>query len=213
MKAMSRLLFLSACAALALAGCSGIPDKPGRAARYDFGPGPVAAAPAAVPQTLAPLVLAEIETSSAWDGSALLYRLGYADGNQLLPYAQARWSAPPPQLIRQRLRELLARQRPVLAAGETAALARADGRMPHVLRLQLEEFSHWFETPHESWGLLRLRATLTENTPAGERLLAQRSVAVRRPAPTPDAPGGVRALAAATDAAAEEIAQWLQQQP
>jgi cholesterol transport system auxiliary component len=52
---------------------------------------------------------------------------------------------------------------------------------------------------------------LTDNTPAGERLLAQRSFFVRRPAPTPDAPGGVRALAAAADAAAEEIAQWLAQ--
>ena len=213
MRTTLRPLFLSACAALALAGCSAIPDKPGRATPYDFGPGPTAAAPTAAPQTLAPLVLAEVETSSAWDGSALLYRLGYADGNQLLPYAQARWSAPPPQLIRQRLRELLSRQRPVLDAGESSALARADGKMPRVLRLQLEEFSHWFETPRESWGLMRLRATLTENTPAGERLLAQRSVSVRRPAPSPDAAGGVRALAAATDAAAEEIAQWLQQQP
>lgn len=213
MTTMLRSLLLSSSAALALAGCSAIPDKPGRATRYDFGPGATTAAPAAAQAPLAPLILAEIETSSAWDGSALLYRLGYADGNQLLPYAQARWSAPPPQLIRQRLRELLSRQRAVLDAGESSALARADGKMPRVLRLQLEEFSHWFETPRESWGLLRLRATLAENTPAGERLLAQRSVSVRRPAPTPDAAGGVRALAAATDAAAEEIAQWLQQQP
>ncbi|NKE68528.1 hypothetical protein RAMLITH_22160 [Ramlibacter sp. RBP-2] len=213
MKSTLRSLLVSACAVLALAGCSVIPDKPGRATRYDFGPGPVAPAPAAALPPLAPLILAEIETSSAWDGSALLYRLGYADGNQLLPYAQARWSAPPPQLIRQRLRELLSRERPVLDAGESSALARTDGRMPRVLRLQLEEFSHWFETPRESWGLIRVRATLTENTPAGERLLGQRSVSLRRPAPSPDAAGGVRALAAATDAAAQEIAQWLHQQP
>ena len=208
-----RSLILSAAAALALAGCSAIPDKPGPATRYDFGPGPSAAQPAAKQPPLAPLVLAEVESSSAWDGSALLYRLGYADGNQLLPYARARWAAPAPQLIRQRLRELLSRERAVLDVGESSALARADGKMPRVLRLQLEEFSHWFETPAESWGLLRLHATLSENTPAGERLLGQRSISVRRPAPTADAAGGVRALAAATDAAAQELAQWLQQQP
>ena len=213
MSTLLRSLFLYSCAVLVLAGCSAIPDKPPRSIRYDFGPGPTTAAPAAAQPLLEPLVLTEVETSSAWDGSPLLYRLGYADGNQLRPYAEARWSAPPPQLIRQRLRELLSRQRPVLDSGESSALARADGKMPRVLRLHLEEFSHWFETPGESWGLLRLRATLTENTPAGERLLAQRSVAVRQQAPTPDAPGGVRALAAATDVAAEEIAQWLQQQP
>jgi cholesterol transport system auxiliary component len=49
-----------------------------------------------------------------------------------------------------------------------------------------------------------------DNTVAGEQLLAQRTFVVRKPAPTADAPGGVRALTAATDAAAEEIAQWMQ---
>ena len=41
--------------------------------------------------------------------------------------------------------------------------------------------------------------------------LAQRRFTAQRPAPSPDAPGGVRALTAATDAAVEEIAQWLKQ--
>lgn len=212
MKPLPRSVALWVCAA-ALAGCSAIPDKPVRATQYDFGPGATTSEPVAASAPLSPLVLAEIEATGAWDGSALLYRLGYADGHQLRPYAQARWSAPPPQLIRQRLRELLSRQRPVLEPADGAALARANGAMPRVLRVQLEEFSHWFETPADSWGLLRLRVTLTESTPAGERLLAQRSVAVRRPAATPDASGGVRAMAAATDAAAQEIAQWLRLQP
>jgi cholesterol transport system auxiliary component len=34
---------------------------------------------------------------------------------------------------------------------------------------------------------------------------------VQRPAPTPDAAGGVRALTVATNAAVEEIEQWLSQ--
>jgi len=80
-----------------------------------------------------------------------------------------------------------------------------------VLRIELEEFSHVFETPAQSHGAVRLRATLLQNTAAGERLLGQRSISVQRPAPTPDAPGGVRALSLASDAAAAEIASWLQQ--
>jgi cholesterol transport system auxiliary component len=39
---------------------------------------------------------------------------------------------------------------------------------------------------------------------------------VRRPAPSADAPGGVKALAAASDAAVAEVTQWmdaLQRQP
>jgi cholesterol transport system auxiliary component len=141
----------------------------------------------------------------------VLYRLGYADPNHLRPYANARWTAPPPELVRQRLRQHLARERTVLDLGESAALARTSGVAPRVLRIDLEEFSQLFESQAQSWGLLRLRATLMDNTLAGEKLIAQRSFVVRQAAPTPDAPGGVRALAAATDAAAEEIRQWLDQ--
>lgn len=196
--------------AAGLAGCA-TPDKPVRATLYDFGPG-ATSVQAAAPRPAQPaLVLADIQASGSLDGSAVLYRLGYADENQLRPYAHARWSAPPPQLLRQRLRQQLARDRAVLDPGESAALARNGGVAPRVLRVDLEEFSHFFESQVRSWGLLRLRATLTDNTPAGEKLLAQRSFVVRRPAATPDAPGGVRALGSAADAAADEIAQWLAQ--
>ena len=193
----------------ALAGCA-TPDRPTRATLYDFGPG--ATAPAASAPAWPTLVLADIEASAALEGSAVLYRLGYADANQLRPYAHARWSAPPPQLVLQRLRQQLARERVVLDLGESAALAHEGGQAPRVLRIELEEFSQLFETQARSWGLLRLRATLMENTPAGEKLLAQRSFIVREPAPSADAPGGVRALAAATDAAGDQIALWLARQ-
>lgn len=199
-----------ACVALAaLAGCSAIPDKPVRAALYDFGPTVAAAASPAPGDPLPALVLADVETTSALDGTAILYRLGYADDHQLRPYAQARWSAPPPQLVRQRLRLRLARERPVLDLGESAALARNDGAAPRVLRIGLEEFSQFFESQERSAGLLRLRVTLLENTPAGEKLLAQREFNVRKAAPSADAAGGVRALAAAAEEAADDIAQWL----
>ncbi|MDB5873021.1 MAG: hypothetical protein JWQ07_2463 [Ramlibacter sp.] len=206
---LATLLGLAALAA-GLAGCSALPDKPVRATLYDFGPDvPAAAASVAAPAQAA-LVLADIEAAGALDGSAILYRLGYADEHQLRPYANARWSAPPPQLIRQRLRQQLGRDRAVLDLGDSAALARDGGAAPRVMRVDLEEFSQLFESAAQSWGLLRLRVTLMENTVGGERLLAQRYFAVRKPAPTADAAGGVRALSSATDAAADDIAQWLQ---
>lgn len=197
-----------------LAGCAGIVDKPVRSTLYDFGPGQVTApAPALAQTSLSALVLADVEAAGALDGSAVLYRLGYADDHQLRPYSQARWSAPPPQLVRQRLREQLGRDRVVLNPGEGAALARTGGLLPRALRIELEEFSHFFQSPTESVGLLRLRATLLENIAGGEKLLAQRNVVIQRPAPTPDAQGGVRALTAAVDAAAAELKQWLAQVP
>jgi cholesterol transport system auxiliary component len=91
------------------------------------------------------------------------------------------------------------------------ALARRGGTPPPILRVELEEFSQVFASPTDSQGVLRLRCTLLQNTAGGERLVAQRSFNVQRPAPTADAAGGVRALGAATDAAAQEIAAWLRQ--
>jgi cholesterol transport system auxiliary component len=197
--------------ALAAGACSSLaPEKPARATLYDFGPGPVAA-PATGPAQ-PPIVLEEIEASSGLESSALLYRLGYADAHQLHPYAQARWAAPPARLVRQRLREQLGRDRAVLDPSESASLARVAGTMPRVLHVELEELSHVFDSPTQSWGVLRLRATLMANTPAGERLVAQRVIVQRQPAPTADASGGVRALTAAADAAAQDIVDWLAQQ-
>lgn len=194
-----------------LAGCQALPDKPVRQTLYDFGPiAPQAATVADMPARGA-LVLPEVEVSGILETPALLYRLGYDDPYQLRPYAYARWSAPPGQLLRQRLREVLGRERAVLDVAAAGALARRGGTPPPVLRVELEEFSQLFGAPGESQGVLRVRCTLLENSANGERLVAQRSFHVQRPAPSADAAGGVRALTAAADAAATDIARWLQQ--
>ncbi|WP_411885033.1 ABC-type transport auxiliary lipoprotein family protein [Polaromonas sp. YR568] len=200
-------------AALALAGCSGLPDKPTRATMYDFGPGPLATLPTTRQAPLPAIALDDISTSGgALDNMAVLYRLGYADAQQLRPYSQARWSMPPAQLVRQRVREQLGQRRAVFNAGASVALNRSQNAvLPLLLRMDLEEFSQLFTAPETSVGLIRLRATLVEVTPAGDKLVGQRNVIVQRPAPSSDAPGGVQALTAATDAAIEEIDQWLQQ--
>ena len=207
--------------ALLLSACSALPSKPTRATMYDFGPGPLAAQPAQLdaPQaplaTLAPVAIEEISTSGgALDNFAVLYRLAYVDAQELRPYSQSRWSKPPAQLVRQRLRDTLSLRRPVFNAREGLALNRSQNPLlPLQLRLELQEFSHYFSTPDASVGLVRLRATLVDVTAAGEKLVAQRVIVTQRPATTLDAPGGVRALTAATDAAIEALDQWLQQQP
>lgn len=205
--------FLAAAAALWLAGCAGFIDKPQRPALFDMGPLPPLAAPLAQAGPRTPVVIPDIEASGALDGTPVLYRLGYVDDHQLRAYSLSRWSAPVPQLLRQRLRQQLGRERPVLNLDESASLPREGPRGLYVLRLELEEFAHVFDAPGRSRGVLRLRASLFASTPAGERLLEQRSIAAEGSAPTPDASGGVRALTAATDAAAADIGQWLRQVP
>lgn len=201
-----------------LVACGGLQPAP-RALTYDFGPGVVAAvsspsptsasaAPsaAATPRTGAALVLAPVEAPMALEGTAMLYRLRYSDAQQLRPYAQARWSMPPAELLRLRLRDKLGERRVVLQSAEASNTAL-------VLRVELEEFSQVFDSTTHSAGVLRLRATVTEPGNRADRIVAQRSFALQRPSPSADAPGGVRALTEATDAAIDALDQWLQTLP
>lgn len=193
---------------LGLPGCS-VLQTPARAVVYDFGPGAVVSPAASAGTPLPVLVLADVESPAALDTTAVLYRLNYSDAQQLRPYAQARWSMPPAQLVRQRMRETLGQQR--------AVLPQADGVAPRAaaltLRVALEEFSQLFEAADRSTGLVRVRATLSQSGAGGEQLVAQRSFVVQRDSTSADAAGGVRALTAATDAVIADIDQWVRQVP
>lgn len=219
-KDWARRLFGIVLAAVALSGCSVLPDKPQRATLFDFGPS--VAMPQATPApsspssllTLLPLPAVAVDdvatAGGGLDNSSVLYRLGYLDAQELRAYSMARWSMPAAQLIRQRLRDQLSLRRPVYNARESLALNRSQNPvLPLQIRLELLEFSHYFSKPDVSVGLVKLRATLVEVTPTGEKLISQRAIAVERPAASADAQGGVRALTQATDAAIAEIEQWL----
>jgi cholesterol transport system auxiliary component len=182
-----------------LSGCAMSARNPS-SIQYDFGDRPLASAVAQSGSSL-PSVTTSVQASTALDGTDMLYRLAYSDETQLRVYTLARWAMPPAELVQQRLREGLSQQRAVLKPGEDAEL---------VLQIELDEFSQVFDTPGQSSGLLRLRATVLKATPVGYSLLAQRSVRMQRPASGGGAAAGVRALSAATDAAVDELAQWLQ---
>ena len=156
-----------------------------------------------------PLQVPEVESNARLEGTQLLYRLGYADANELRPYGLARWALPPARLLQQRLRDTLAQQRVVLTPQEGSTIARAPGQVPNTLRVTLEEFTHYFESPTQSVGLVRIHATLLQSTPGGDRLIGQRAFTARRAAPTADAPGGVKALAASSDDVVAQVAAWV----
>lgn len=211
-----------------LAGCS-LPRPANTPVVVDFGPGPLHTQASTRVANLPPLELANVHTSVALNSTAVWYRLAYADVQQLKPYTLARWSMPPAQLIGQHLRSHLGQRRAVVSPGDitlarparaaasaavaTPPLATAPTQPQAILNLhlELEEFSQVFQTASQSYGLLRLRATATQRSAAGETLLAQRSFTAKETAPTPDASGGVRALTQATDQAVAEIELWLEQ--
>lgn len=191
---------------LGLTACSSLQPPP-RPSVYDFGPGIVSQRAVADTLLQRPVALVGVQAVGALDGSAVLYRLAYNDPQQLRPYAAARWTTPPAELLRQRMREHLAQSRAVLNPADGV---HATGAML-TLRLELEEFTQVFDSAERSTGLLRLRATVSQSGTGVERLVAQRSFVVQQPSATPDATGGVRALTVATDTAIQEIEQWLRQ--
>ncbi len=183
-------------AALCMAGCT-TPQAPVAKAVYDFGPSLAAPAAAASSAPLPALVLAEIDASSALESPSVVYRLGYADAQQLRPYTLARWSMPPAQLVRLRLHDALSSRGPVLST--------AEGGATWQLLVELVEFSQLFDAPSSSAGIVRLRATLLRSGV----LVAQRSLQARASAPSADAAGGVRALTLATDDAVQQLGNWI----
>lgn len=183
-----------------LTACAGLPERAPAPLRYDFGPAAAASLPASGTR---PLLALRVQASPALDSPAMLYRLAYADAQQLRAYSQARWAMVPAELLQQRLRDGLGRQYVLPPAGDAA---------PRLLHIELEEFSQLFSSAEQSAGLLRLRASLLQRTGGGEQLLAQRELQLQQPAASADAAGGVRALGAATDAAITELVQWLQMQ-
>ena len=190
---------------LALAGCAlPLPDKPVRPQPYDLGPALPLAANAA-PSGPA-LALDRVESSAAIDGTHIIYRLLYSEGGQQpRPYAQARWTMSPPQLLTQRLREAFSATRPVVEPGAGLAVVE--------LRTELDEFAQIFSSPDASEGVVRLRVTAVAPTAKADRLLGQRTFTVRQPAQTADAAGGVGALRAATDTAVQQVVTWVNALP
>jgi cholesterol transport system auxiliary component len=181
---------------LACAGCSIAPAPSSAVAQYDFGPAPSTNSAQGLRQSL---VVYDLSAPAWLDSPFIYYRLAYEDAARPHAYADSRWVTSPAALIAIRLRGRLA------AAGKGGIVHPADGaRANHALRVELDEFSQVFDAPGKSRAVVRLRASVLGN----RALIAQRSFSVERPASTPDAEGGVRALIGASDEAVEQLVAW-----
>lgn len=195
-----------------LTGCGSIlPTPPQRADVYDFGPG-AQQVDVAQKQTLPPIALSDFTSTGLPDGrTAVFYRLAYANAQQLHPYTLARWSQTPATLMQQAVRDRLSPQRAVIYGDANIDQQIKGGKSPTVLRAEVEEFSQVFSSERDSVGLVRVRASLVDSLKAGDELIAQRVFVVQRPAVSPNAAGGAKALADAAAQVAEDIAKWVAQ--
>ncbi len=188
---MKRLsICLAAC--LWLAACAGGARNATQAEVYDFG---LPAARLAQGPGWSQLAL-EIRAPFWFDSLSIEYRLLYEDPLKLRSYAASRWAGAPGLLLAQRLRQQLG----VLSgSGRTAVGC--------LLRLELQEFSQVFDTPLLSRGVVLGTASVLD---ARQQIVAERWFSIEQPAASADAPGGVRALVAASNELGRQLAGWLQ---
>lgn len=183
--------------ALLLSGCAATRGNEPNI-NYDFGPLPAAAA--AKPAHAVPiLVVTDAVGPQALDSQAMLYRLLYADPLQARAYASNRWSSTPLQLLTQRFKTRIA-QAGIKVLSVTDATSNV-----LLLRIEVDDFSHVFDTPTDNHGQLVLRASVF----LGHKLIDQKTFSARTPSGSPNAAGGTRALAACADSVAGDIILWL----
>jgi cholesterol transport system auxiliary component len=125
------------------------------------------------------------------EDKAMRYRLLYDNPSEIRTYTRARWSQAPVGVLRQAL--------------ETRLYWNSEAVQDHcLLLLDLLRFEQEFTSPEQSRGVLTLRASLRND----RRVLDERLFAFTAPAPSPDAAGGVAALADATAQLAEALKIW-----
>lgn len=187
----------AACAALVAAGllAAGCTSTPAALSdiRYDFGP----PKPASSAGTQPAVKVLDVSAPEVLRSDKLVYRIGYADSQQVAAYASSHWTMPPSELLTQRLRGALSSRGTVLTG--------ADGVPAPVLKVDLNEFEQVFDSQAQSHAAVTARATLTQNG----KVIGQRTFISRAPSRSADAAGGAQALAAASDDLVAQIGAWL----
>lgn len=167
----------------------------GAGAHTDALAGSSSAGASSLPQ-MPPIAVPAANAASLLTETMVVWRVG--DQGQPQAYTTYRWVAPPARLVTQRIVDRLSLQGAVLQQN-------IGGDVPQ-LRLNLQRFEQTFSPDgSSSQAQLTLQAVLMR----GSEVLGQRLINIRVPAATQDAPGGALALRAATEQAAEQLAQWL----
>lgn len=189
-------IFLIVATLLLTAGCA-VVSRPDSATLYDLGP---VYKPSSVALPVVPaLSVAEVSIPAWLDSTMMFYRLRYVNELQPHPYAHARWSMTPAQLLSQHLKSR------IVQAGGVALETSAGTVDVPVLRVAIDDFTQNFDSPGQSSAQLGLRASVFR----GRMLIAQKAFVRQAPAPSPDANGGAKALAMASDAVIGDLIGWL----
>jgi cholesterol transport system auxiliary component len=192
-------LLLTVAVAALLSGCASSDKGSASNTLYDFGSSAAPIAPNGAAVALPAVIVADVTGNAAYDNERMFYRLNYADPLQFRSYAHSRWSATPLQMLTQRFKARVSQ-----AGIKVLSATDAANGVP-LLRIDLDDFTHSFDSTTSSYGQLVLRASLFE----GRSLIDQRTFSRKVGASSADAAGGARALAQATDAVSNDMIGWL----
>jgi cholesterol transport system auxiliary component len=188
---MKRLLAVLAGALLA--ACGGNARAPD-IALYDFG-NLAAKGGAAWSEARIPVAAVDVQASSWLSGPAMHFRLAYAEPLRRQSYAESRWAAPPAEMLEAFLKRRMVFGQPDFSGAGCR------------LQLVLGELEQRFDDPQRSQVALEVRVLLTPLR--GSEVLARRAFLIHKPAPTPDARGGVTAARDAVQVLADDLGHWL----
>lgn len=190
---------LTLCAALAflVTSCATAPPS---LSYYDFGALPKSAGSSC---DLPPLNVADISSPNALDSNLMLYRLLYDNDQKNRAYANHRWSMTPAQLLSLRIKSQLASDQVLILDN---GVANPNGWQ---LRLDLVDFTQYFDDTSHSYAQLQLRVTLLR----ANTLIAQTTMKQQAAAESPDASAGAKAMRVASDAFITDLSSWLCRQP
>lgn len=189
-------LFIAAILSVFMLGACALGDGRPPASLYDFGPlktNQLVHLPDNVP-----VIKTRVHAPEWMSENLMYYRLNYINDQQVRFYTESSWNTIPSRLFKNRLDTYLA------SAGSTVTGYRTTSPTL-TLRVYIEDFGQHFTSPSDSIGHVSLRASLFK----GKDLIAQKSFTRDVPATTADAPGGVRAMAQATDAVIADILNWM----
>ena len=174
-----------------LGACSNLSGGSPCPSVYDFG---LPVARLATDRPWSGLAL-EIRLPSWFDSLNIDYRLAYEDAQKQHEYSRSRWAGAPAVLLAQRLRQQLG----VVSASGSGADC--------LLRIELQEFSQVFDSARSSSALMLAQASVVD---ARRQAIAERSFTIEKPAATPDAEGGAKALADVGNGLGPQLVVWLE---
>jgi len=195
---MRRRAFVTGAMALTVSACT-LGRGAAEMAHYDLGTELPAASPRRLPGSIA---LDEVSAGGWLQTNAILYRLAYRETAQLQAYTQSRWTESAAALMTARLRRALN------ASTERGVTMVADGvPTDHVLKVSLDTFEQWVQSPSASRAVVDMRAVLIDGK--SRSLQASYTFRLEEPCPSVDAEGAVRALRTASDRTIAALIEWL----